>query len=159
MPPLSLGSEGGSQAKNRAHACGWERQDILSSTGGNSALPWRRGGCGLRGPWRICAQREACTEAKGPIHHGGQRGKVKVAVGWAALWTPERELMAPGNPGVPGPVPAQHNGHDGGKLSSHLPCPVYVLLMIWPQSLPLARFSWPRPFTFLLSHHSSLHLY
>lgn len=65
--------------------CGWERQGILSSTRGKSALPWRWGGCRAQRPQSICAQREACTESgleqpMGGIQHGGQCGEVKVAM-------------------------------------------------------------------------------
>lgn len=58
LPSGSAGEAG--LPRTERTPCGWERQDILSSAWGNSALPWRWGGCRLR-PWHLCTQQEACS--------------------------------------------------------------------------------------------------
>lgn len=72
--PHPQAREGGGPAENRTQPRGWERQDILSSTWGNSALPWRRGRCRGGRPQHICAQREAAQGVAGPLRCGGQCG-------------------------------------------------------------------------------------
>lgn len=73
---------------------GWERQDILSSAWGVSALPWRWGGCRLQRPQRICAQREAWTESG--LERQWDPFIVRVCEGrWRWSWLPWAALGAP----------------------------------------------------------------
>lgn len=118
--PHPQAREGGGPAENRTQPRGWERQDILSSTWGNSALPWRRGRCRGGRPQHICAQREAAQGVAGPLRCGGQCAAAAPAL-------PCEAPTDPGNPGGPGqPSPSTHGrracrGCYGGMFSPPLP--------------------------------------
>lgn len=147
--PHPQAREGGGPAENRTQPRGWERQDILSSTWGNSALPWRRGRCRGGRPQHICAQREAAQGVAGPLRCGGQCG---CGCPCPTLRHPltQETLGALASPRQARTAGERAGGATAGR-SSHLLCPGHILLMAWPQTLPLSSRSWLRPPAFLWS--------
>lgn len=108
--------------------------------GGNSALPWRRGGCGLgrrahlcsaRGLYRGCrdspAWGSACKDSAAVAALGVQRHQPPPALGGHLLTREPRGLGASLGPNM--------TGGCGGGRSCHLPCPGHTLLMMWSQTV------------------------